>query len=130
VQSIWDKVWCYWEHIEEHNENLRNLMGRHWEQERTNLPSHQEHPKLKPWTPWVHVTLPHWLRSTGNCYSYACCCHHFQPRLMCGTYNWGVYCNIKYSNIQHTFPLNNSMHFLNLLRSCSSNPTVKKLQIF
>jgi hypothetical protein len=28
VQSIWDKVWCYWEHIEEHNENLRNLMGR------------------------------------------------------------------------------------------------------
>jgi hypothetical protein len=37
-QSIWDKVRCSWEHVEEHIENRKNmlgtpgnLIGTHWE---------------------------------------------------------------------------------------------------
>jgi hypothetical protein len=30
-QRLWDTVWCYWEHLREHLENLRKKLKMHWE---------------------------------------------------------------------------------------------------
>jgi hypothetical protein len=32
------KVWCYWEHLEEENENLWNTLGTQWELNGDNTP--------------------------------------------------------------------------------------------
>ncbi len=63
-QSIWYKVRCYWEHVEEDIGNMENMFGSHWELEgntlgtksNTHIPSPKTKTKTKKnWVYWVHV---------------------------------------------------------------------------
>jgi hypothetical protein len=44
-QSIWDKVRCSWEHVGEHIENMKNMLGTPWELDWNTLGSWWEHIK-------------------------------------------------------------------------------------
>jgi hypothetical protein len=63
-QNIWNKVsLSYWKMLGNSlgtcSEPIVNLMGTHWEQQKSNtLPQK----KKKTWDPWVHTTSPHWLQ--------------------------------------------------------------------
>jgi hypothetical protein len=61
------KLRCYWEHLREHIENLKNILGTHWEQKKTkkSSPFPSRKPKRKNQAPKVHVEPFHWLHENS-----------------------------------------------------------------
>jgi len=65
-QSIWDKMKCYWELLEEHIENLRNMLRTKWELggeligKNQNLKPPYPPQKKQNWIFWVHAAIPNW----------------------------------------------------------------------
>jgi hypothetical protein len=54
----------YWEHVEEHIDNLKNIL-----QTQRELNGNNKNPTppsslkiIKTWATWVHATSPHWLQ--------------------------------------------------------------------